>query len=554
MDPERRCDRFEDDLTAYAQGELPPARAARIGEHLAGCAACRDAVASVRSVFRLARAVEDVVPSARLERRLMAIRPPAAAVSEGGLLWRIRTAAGFLGHRLRSSPRFRLATVSVAAHAALLLLLSLVVIPGMVRKGPSEVFVKKPVFEQDPGETVRPDPIDGPPLPGYGVDGPLPSIRENPFGPLQVSSEDLQILAELTPSTDRALRAPPAALFGSRIDDELKVRRLAAMAGGGSDTLDSIRRALSWLAARQNDDGSWDAIGRNESYRTGVTATALLAFLGDGHSHARGRKEWRPVVARAVDRLLADQHPDGPLAGLVGPAEGHYTYNHALATLALVEVWCLDSRHLPRDRALRLREAIHDAVAFVLRAQNPAGAWRYELPSGDDFESDTSVSLFMVMALAAARDARFDVPVSAFSRFSDWLRRVTGPDGVVAYQRPGDRDRSPRTLTAGALFVGELLGLVAPLRDLQAERVREEIVDGHGSVGRNGLLRFFATLAFRLRGTPVLHHFAPDLLAAQRPDGSWPAAGDLHAVHGGEDFLTALNVLTLTSAYRWAGF
>ena len=59
--------------------------------------------------------------------------------------------------------------------------------------------------------------------------------------------------------------------------------------------------------------------------------------------------------------------------------------------------------------------------------------------------------------------------------------------------------------------------------------------------------------SFRLQGNPVLHHCAYRILASQRADGSWEAAGDLHAVHAGDSFMTALNVLTLTSAYRWAG-
>jgi hypothetical protein len=556
MDPENTCHEIEPELTALAQGELAADRAAEVERHLAACSACREALEGIRSVFGAAEAIEQIAPSLRFKRRMQALAAEVAAEAEQSLAFRLRTAVAFLGHRLRASPRFRLAAASVAVHAVLLLLLSLFVLPEISRKGPSEVFVKKLVPDSSgAGETVRPDPIDGPSLPGVGVEGPLPSIRENPnpFGSSRVPSEDLDILAELKPSTDRLLRVTPSALFGSRIDEELKVRRLAAMAGRGRGSYDALQRSLAWLAGRQEDDGSWPSSDRSPKYRTGVTAAALLAFLSDGHSHARGRKQWRPVVARAVDRLLSVQHDEGVLKGLIGAADGHYTYNHALATLALVEVWTLDSRRLPRTRMHRLRSAIQDAVAFILRAQTPTGAWRYRLYTGKDFESDTSVSLFMVMALAAARDARFDVPDESFSRFAVWLRQITGETGVVGYQRPGDRDSLPRTLTAGALFIEELLGLVAPLRDLQAAQVRQEIEAHHGSVGRNGLLRFYATLAFRLRGAPVLHHFAPELLASQRRDGSWSAADDLHAVHGGDVFLTSLNVLTLTSAYRWAG-
>jgi len=144
----------------------------------------------------------------------------------------------------------------------------------------------------------------------------------------------------------------------------------------------------------------------------------------------------------------------------------------------------------------------------------------------------------------------------ALTAFSKWLRSVTDSKGVVRYQS-GDvaRTDSPRTLTAGALYIEELLGLASPLRDRQAAAVLAELEDDKGSAPRNGLLRFYSTLAFRMRGEIVLDRFAPGLLETQRPDGSWSAsstADDLWAVHAGSDFLTALNVLTLTSSYRFA--
>jgi hypothetical protein len=157
------------------------------------------------------------------------------------------------------------------------------------------------------------------------------------------------------------------------------------------------------------------------------------------------------------------------------------------------------------------------------------------------------------MALAAASRAGFDTPAEAFDRFTAWLKAVTGEDGVVGYQRRGDREKDPRTLTAGALFLEELLGIAAPLRDRQARLVLEDLAAPDGPAASDGLLRFFSAHAFRLRGRNVLELFAPDLVRSQNADGSWSAAKDRHAVHAGDAFLTALNALSLTSAYRIAG-
>ncbi len=64
--------------------------------------------------------------------------------------------------------------------------------------------------------------------------------------------------------------------------------------------------------------------------------------------------------------------------------------------------------------------------------------------------------------------------------------------------------------------------------------------------------RFYSALAFRIRAERVLPLFGPALLDSRRTDGSWSASGDLHGFHGGDAFQTALNILTLTTSYRWA--
>ena len=46
---------YEEDLTAYLDGELPPSRQEEVGRHLSGCGACREVEARLRrSVERLA--------------------------------------------------------------------------------------------------------------------------------------------------------------------------------------------------------------------------------------------------------------------------------------------------------------------------------------------------------------------------------------------------------------------------------------------------------------------------------------------------------------------
>lgn len=92
------------ELTAYRQNELPPLRARRVGEHLAGCAACRRELDEISFGIRLAEklpaaeAPESVWASVRdaldrpsrprlLPRAVLAGATVAVALAAAGLAW-----------------------------------------------------------------------------------------------------------------------------------------------------------------------------------------------------------------------------------------------------------------------------------------------------------------------------------------------------------------------------------------------------------------------------------------------------------------------------------
>jgi hypothetical protein len=554
MSRENVCTKTEEDLTAYHQGELSPERAAEVESHLASCEACRHALRGIASVFSMASSVEDIVPSPRFKQRLARMIVPAPEP----LLRRVGLAVAFIADRLRTSPRFRFAAVSVAVNAVILLFASLVVLPKVARPWTLDVAVTPPdsIHEFDRGDGAE------------GRDVPDGRATEPDVEPLPVPKPTAEFPSESAPDFARAgpflppstpVRMRPGVIFANVLPPSEKRRALAASFADPDEALAAVDKGVKWLVHTQRKNGSWAGSARGHGYETGVTATALLALLSDGNSETRGRKDYRNAVRQGIDWLLAQQVQEGELAGLIGPSTSgvHYTYNHAIATLTLVEAYSVDRRRLPRERAARLGAAIDSAVRFAVLCQTPAGAWKYSLQGGpaDRMQNDTSVSIFMVTALTAARSARFGVPATVFRRFGRWLRDVTGEEGIVGYARSGDRDDDPRTLTAGSLFLEERLGLAAPLRERQAALVRSELKDPEGSTARNCLLRFYASLAFRLRGEPVLHMFGGRLLKSQSKSGAWvvsPSGGasDLWAVHGGDAFLTAVNVLTLTTAYR----
>lgn len=174
-------------------------------------------------------------------------------------------------------------------------------------------------------------------------------------------------------------------------------------------TRKAVDHALHWLAENQSKDGSWDVqegVARN---RVGVSALALLALIGDGHTTQTG--EHAEAVERGVRWLLGEQDPD---TGLIGAPVGHtHHYDHGIATLALC-------RELVASGSTSNRAAIQRAVDYIHRSRNPYGAWRYDNPPIGD--NDTSITGWMVAALAAAREAGLKTDQAAFHGAINWVQ------------------------------------------------------------------------------------------------------------------------------------
>src|SRR5262245_21547764 len=184
-------------------------------------------------------------------------------------------------------------------------------------------------------------------------------------------------LAALTAVLLLALLLPTPAAADVKMDEQTK--RATA-------------RALEWLAARQNADGSWTD-GRY-GHNTAITAFALLAFMSQGQLPNQG--QFGPEVAKGARFLIASSRPaDGYLVG----ARGGNMYCHGMATLALAELWGQTGDE-------EIRPVLKKAVDLIVRSQNPQGGWRYEpAPTG----ADISVTIMQVMALRAAKNAGLHV-------------------------------------------------------------------------------------------------------------------------------------------------
>jgi squalene-hopene/tetraprenyl-beta-curcumene cyclase len=201
----------------------------------------------------------------------------------------------------------------------------------------------------------------------------------------------------------QACRDLPFCDFGEVIDPPSAdvtahvVEMLAAEPG--ADPV-ALRRAVDWLWAAQETDGSWfGRWGVNYVYGTGAAVPALVA-AGAAPSDARLR--------RAVRWLEEHQNPDGgwgeDLRSYVDESwRGRGASTASQTGWALLALLALDERTAAVERGL----------AFLVDTQRPDGTWDEPWFTGTGFPWDFSINyhlyrqVFPTMALGrAARTAR----------------------------------------------------------------------------------------------------------------------------------------------------
>ncbi|MFT7618627.1 MAG: hypothetical protein ACI97A_002274 [Planctomycetota bacterium] len=200
-----------------------------------------------------------------------------------------------------------------------------------------------------------------------------------------------------------------------------------------------VEGGLLSLSKSQNADGSIG--GKNaQSSRIAVTSLALLAFLADGNSESRGA--FCAQVRSAIAFLCRCSLKSGPRRGYF-EANGDTVsrmHGHGYATLALCQAYGqYGAGRKFVGTSADLRQVIANAVDLIVRSQNSAGGWYYQpLDSVDD---EGSITVCMIQALRAARNAGFAVRTSVIDKAIGYIRASQNKDGSVRYslrnQRPG---------------------------------------------------------------------------------------------------------------------
>jgi hypothetical protein len=420
--------------------------------------------------------------------------------------------------------------------------------------------------EPDPADDVADDdeetdvaaPADQPEL---AVDA-SPEISVADAAPSLIASAEPASNADATSTYPVSAPTAASSPYAARFAD----REAMVNGGGGNPTTErAVRAALAWLAAAQEPDGRWDpkrhgagqeryaVLGQHRGTTgaradTGITALALLAFMGSGHTHLDG--PYAETVARGLDYLRRTQGPNGNLGG--GAEFFAHMYCHSMATFAVGEAAAMTGDE-------KLMATLRRAVAYTLAAQNATdGGWRYQ--PGD--AGDTSQLGWQLMSLKSATLAGVEIPSVTLSRVDHFLRSVErGASGGLAAYRP--EGPPSRAMTAEALFCRQLLtrranGGLSPAAVDEARRALLE--EPPGGVMVNLYYWYYATIALHR-----MQHHSPasdeawdrwndaltrTLVGTQNDDGSWPSTC-IWGGYGGRVYTTSLAAMCLEVYYRY---
>jgi hypothetical protein len=356
------------------------------------------------------------------------------------------------------------------------------------------------------------------------------------------------------------------------IPPHVKIQNLSVEGGDGTQV--AVELGLAWLARHQEPEGYWDCDGfegRCEDgkcggpgsllYDPGVTGLALLAFLGRGETPEIGR--YRKTVTRGLRYLRAIQDPEGCFGARYS---NRFTYNHAAASLAMIQAYAITGRPTYKRPAQK-------AIDFIIKCQNPYLAWRYGVRPQDN---DTSVTGGMVMALWAARKTgKLSVPAEGLEGARLWLNKITEPEyGKAGYTARGTGPARPQdimdkftpdkseALTAVGMFSRILMGDDPRSSDLIHKgvdlcmRVPPKWDERDGSIDM--YYWYYGSMAmFQIGGEPWQKwNAAMKKTALENQVRAGCQAGSWHPIgpwgrEGGRVYATALMTMCLEVYYRY---
>ncbi len=208
--------------------------------------------------------------------------------------------------------------------------------------------------------------------------------------------------------------------------------------GGTAATESYVKKALAWLASKQNDDGSW---GERPHFQPAFTAIAILTFLA--HGETPQSQDYGSTVLRGLKKLI--EYSDTIQSNGVIQNGGN-GYGHAMVAYALSEGYAL-------TKIPMLEKAMNRMIKTIVAGQNAKGSFNYnfgnepakvdpktgKVPDGQvlgEIRNDLSIGGWNYQALKAGFAAGSNAPglEAAMEKGIQAIEKVHGcKDGGFSY-------------------------------------------------------------------------------------------------------------------------
>ena len=280
-------------------------------------------------------------------------------------------------------------------------------------------------------------------------------------------------------------------------------------AGGGTPSSEAATaRAIDWLTSHQNKDGSWGA-----EHRCATTGLALLAYHGRCET-VLSEKHGDEVLKGIMFLINHAATNQGAFTAAPGTATGCFEQAIAVAAMAEASIFCRQFEvNVPN-----LHVAVQQAAQQIISAAAPSGGW--SLPG--ETKADPLLTAIQLQALKASKQTGLDFKGltgcvrAALTSLDTWhagakeapVAHVSGAVGLAYSQWAAESRKVPQLLR---------------------QQIARDFTFRWADAGADlPALYFNAHFLFTGGGDEwkkLNAMFLPELLAAQRPDGSFAPLG-----------------------------
>ncbi len=313
---------------------------------------------------------------------------------------------------------------------------------------------------------------------------------------------------------------------------------------GGEDRAElAVVKGLDFLRSKQ--DPATGAFG--DEYTAGMSGLALLAFLG--HCETPESFRYGDAVSGAALFLMNQCRTNqGKITN--GKSGDHETYEHAIATYALAELFTMTNesgKEIPELEAVLRR-----AIDVSIKAQQKDGGWPYGFDRS--LISDMSVSSWHIQALKAAHNSGRTFPGVQGAldlATTNYIPSIQDERGAFKYHAT-DRDGRP-SLTGAALLSMQIWKGAGTLPFKKGlEFLTEKYTDPVPRMDSIFYATYYNTQLLFLVGGESWQNYnsklQPWLLDTQNADGSWTMRDSME---DRQFYNTAWAILMLEVYYRY---